>query len=108
MDLQTVIDAMMTPEKVQPLEIRNYYMFLTSLYATHSITLCDALAISAGQEAILVTEGTTSSKAKQIVRGSENGQTVIKLTGLLNAIEELIRSLKTAQKCHAEAGRNTF
>lgn len=107
--LQGIIDAMMTPEDVTPEQIVHYYTYLTAIYARHSVELCDALADAARQEAVMLQdEEITSARVKQLVKGTEAGQGVIRLTGRLKAIEELIRSLKTAQKYHLEDARNTL
>ena len=109
LSLQQIIDAMMRPEDVMPGQVVQYYTFLTAIYARHSVELCDALADAARQEAkLLQDDDMTSAKVKQLVKGTDAGQSVIRLTGRLKAIEELIRSLKTAQKYHLEEARNTL
>lgn len=109
LSLQEIIDAMMTPENVTPAQTVHYYTYLTAIYARHSVELCDALADTARQEMeLLQDEDITSARVKQLVKGSDAGQSVIRLTGRLKAIEELIRSLKTAQKYHLEEARNTL
>jgi hypothetical protein len=106
--IEGIIDHMKRPDSLTPANVVHYYSFLTSIFAQYSVELCDALADTAKMECELLKDETvTSAKAKQLVRGSDEGKRVIKLTGRIKAIEELIRSLKAAQKYFLEEAKNT-
>lgn len=107
--IEGIIDHMKRPHELTPENIVHYYSYLTSLYAQYSVEMCDAMAETAKKESALLTDNDmTSAKAKQIVRGSDEGARVIKLGGRIKGIEELIRSLKSAQKYFIEDARNTI
>lgn len=106
--LEQIIERMGQPSSLTPKEVCDYYLYLTSYYARFSVELCDVMAVVAKKEGDLVAGGETSSKAKQLASRSEEGLSMIKLKGRLKATEELIRSLKAAQKYMLEEARNTL
>ena len=105
--LNSIIARMGTPGVMTPEEIKDYYLYLTSLNARFAVELADAMAEVAQLEGQIVLEGETSSKARQLASRSEQGISVIKLKGRAKAVEEMIRSLKAAQKYFIEDARNT-
>ncbi len=98
LSIEIITERMMTPDVLTHREVREYIMYLTAIYSRQSVEYAKALSACAYTEAQLVQEDMTSAKVKQIVRGSKDGQDVIMSGAQLKGLEELIRSLKTAQK----------
>lgn len=106
--VEQIIQAMKTPENLSPRLVRDAYVFLSAVYAEKHVQLSAKLAVMASKEAELVTAATTSAKARQLVKGSPDGVEAIRLTGDINALEQLINALKRAQAFAQTEASNQF